>query len=109
MPDLHHQPPSSASFKPLRREDDRLLTGRGRFTADIRIDGSLHVAFVRSQHARGRLLAIDTRDARLLPGVVAVFTATELGVLSMPAVNPLLPLDRTESFDLLVPLSLIHI
>ena len=101
MPDLHTQPTSSASFKPLRREDDRLLTGRGRFTADIRIDGSLHVAFVRSQHARGRLLAIDTRDARLLPGVVAVFTATELGVLSMPAVNPLLPLDRTESFDLL--------
>lgn len=101
MPDLHNQPPSSASFKPLRREDDRLLTGRGRFTADIRIDGALHVVFVRSQHARGRLLAIDTRDALLLPGVVAVFTATEIGTLSMPAVNPLLPLERAESFDLL--------
>ena len=101
MQDLQNQPSATAPFKPLRREDDRLLTGRGRFTADVRIDGALHVAFVRSQHARGRLLAVDTRDALLLPGVVAVFTATELGALSMPAVNPLLPLDRAESFDLL--------
>ena len=93
--------PFPSSFKPLRREDERLLTGRGRFTADIQIEGALHVAFVRSQHARGRLLRVDTDEALALSGVVAIFTAAELGALSMPVINPLLTPAHPESFDVL--------
>jgi len=45
---------------------------------DIRIDGLLHAAIVRSPHAHARIRAIDTRDALRVPGVVAALTAREL-------------------------------
>ena len=89
------------TFIALRREDTRLLTGRGRFTADLRPDNAARVAFVRSQHACGRLIGIDTREASSLPGVIAIFTARDVGPLAVPPVNPLLPLERPQSFDLL--------
>ncbi len=61
-----------------RVEDDRLLTGRGRFLADVSVVGMLHAAFVRSPHAHARLCAIDPDAARRLPGVIAVLGAAEL-------------------------------
>jgi carbon-monoxide dehydrogenase large subunit len=61
-----------------RKEDRRLLTGHGRYVDDVRPDGMLHAAFVRSDVARGRLGNVDVAAARDLPGVVAVFTAGEL-------------------------------
>jgi carbon-monoxide dehydrogenase large subunit len=93
--------PSSVPFTALRREDARLLTGQGCFTADIRPTDAAHVAFVRSQHASGRLIRVDASEAACMPGVIAIFTARDLGPLSVPAINPLLPLERVESFDLL--------
>lgn len=62
----------------LRKEDPRLLTGRGQFVDDIALPGMLHVAFARSGIARGRILSIDTAEARDLPGVHAVFTWDDL-------------------------------
>ncbi|HZH79986.1 MAG TPA: hypothetical protein VFD68_01700, partial [Gemmatimonadales bacterium] len=62
-----------------RNEDARLLTGHALFVDDVRLDGMLHVAFVRSQHAHARLLSVDATAARSRPGVVAVYTATDLG------------------------------
>lgn len=62
----------------LRKEDPRLLTGRGQFVDDIALPGMLHVAFARSGIARGRIVSIDTAEARDLPGVHAVFTWEEL-------------------------------
>ena len=47
-----------------RKEDGRLLTGRGTFVDDIVLPGMLHVAFVRSPIARGRIRSIDTSIAR---------------------------------------------
>ncbi len=94
--------PQPQSFEPLRREDHRLLTGRGCFTADVNPPNAAHVAFVRSQHAYGRLLGIDAREAAAIPGVIAILTAQELGPhQSVPAINPLLPLKRPVRFDLL--------
>jgi aerobic carbon-monoxide dehydrogenase large subunit len=61
-----------------RQEDPALLTGRGRFVADIRFDGMLHAAFLRSPHAHANILSVDTEAARTLPGVHAVFTAPGL-------------------------------
>lgn len=63
----------------LRNEDARLLTGRAPFVDDVRIDGVLHVAFLRSQHAHARLNGVDADAARRRPGVVAVYTAGDLG------------------------------
>ena len=63
----------------LRNEDARLLTGRAQFVDDVRLDGMLHVAFRRSEYAHARLLSVDTSAARARDGVVAVYTAGDLG------------------------------
>ncbi len=61
-----------------RVEDERLLRGRGSFVDDIARPGMLHACFVRSDLARGRIVSIDTAEARALPGVHAVFVAADL-------------------------------
>src|SRR5262245_17179441 len=64
-----------------RKEDRRLLTGRGTFAADFRLSGMLHAAVLRSPHAHARLGAIRAKAALALPGVVAVVTADDLGAI----------------------------
>lgn len=61
-----------------RKEDARLLTGRGQFVDDVAVPGMLHIAFARSPIARGRIVSIDTSAARDLPGVHAVFTYEDI-------------------------------
>ncbi|MFJ5678952.1 xanthine dehydrogenase family protein molybdopterin-binding subunit [Streptomyces sp. NPDC093097] len=61
-----------------RREDPRLLTGRGRFVDDIALPGMLHAQFVRSTVAHGEITAIDLSAVRAVPGVVAAYTADDL-------------------------------
>ena len=58
-----------------RKEDPRLLTGRGTYVDDVVVPGMLHVAFARSDVARGRIVSISTDAASVAPGVVAVLTA----------------------------------
>src|SRR5262249_60391347 len=65
------------------REDERLVTGRGRFIDDIAPAGCLHVAIVRSTHARARIVTVDTSAARALPGV-SVYVAGDLPELEQP-------------------------
>jgi aerobic carbon-monoxide dehydrogenase large subunit len=67
-----------------RREDPRLLAGRGAYLDDIRPDGCLHVAFVRSPYAHARVLAVDTRAACARPRVAAVLTGRELATAAAP-------------------------
>ena len=61
-----------------RVEDPALVRGEGRFVDDLRMDGVLHAAFVRSPHAHARIRAIDCGEARTMPGVHAVFTCRDL-------------------------------
>lgn len=63
----------------LRLEDARLLTGRAPFVDDVDLPGMLHVAFLRSDDAHGLLRSIDASAARHRPGVLAVYTASDLG------------------------------
>ena len=66
--------------QPIKRnEDPRLLTGQALFTDDVHLPGMLHVAFVRSDYAHGYIRSIDTSAARETPGVVAIYTAEDLG------------------------------
>src|SRR5437870_6134387 len=78
-----------------RREDPRLITGRGEFVDDLRILGCLHAAMLRSPHAHARIRAIDVSAARRAPGVAGVFTLADLGVAGAPmpiyAPHPALP------------------
>jgi len=61
-----------------RVEDARLLRGHGTYVDDIVRPGMLHASFVRSPLARGRIVSIDTAEARALAGVRAVFVAGDL-------------------------------
>jgi carbon-monoxide dehydrogenase large subunit len=61
-----------------RKEDPRLLTGRGQFVDDIALPGMLHVAFARSPIARGQILSINTDVARDIDGVHAIYTQADL-------------------------------
>jgi carbon-monoxide dehydrogenase large subunit len=61
-----------------RREDIRLLTGRGTFADDVNAPGQVHAAFVRSPVAHGAVRRIDIDAALLSPGVIAVFTGEDL-------------------------------
>ena len=61
-----------------RLEDDPLLRGRGRFVDDLKPEGHLHVAMLRSPLAHARVGSLDVGAARQAPGVVAVFTAADL-------------------------------
>jgi carbon-monoxide dehydrogenase large subunit len=61
-----------------RREDDRLLRGRGAFVGARRRSGMVHAAFVRSPHAHARIVRVDTSVASAAPGVVAVFTGADI-------------------------------
>jgi carbon-monoxide dehydrogenase large subunit len=78
-----------------RREDPRLVTGRGEFVDDLRIAGCLHAAMLRSPHAHALIRAIDVSAARKAPGVAGVFTAADLGAAGEPmpiyAPHPALP------------------
>ncbi len=61
-----------------RREDVRLLTGKGNYSADPQPPGLLHVVLVRSPLAHATVRSIDVSAAAAMPGVVAVFTAADL-------------------------------
>ncbi|OLC59331.1 MAG: dehydrogenase, partial [Candidatus Rokubacteria bacterium 13_1_40CM_4_69_39] len=65
-------------------EDARLLQGQGRFVADLTLSRMLHVAFLRSPHAHARLVSVDTRPARTLPGVAACVTGDEIATHARP-------------------------
>ncbi|MFA7602384.1 MAG: xanthine dehydrogenase family protein molybdopterin-binding subunit [Novosphingobium sp.] len=64
-----------------RKEDGRLLTGRGQYVDDVRMPGLLHCAFLRSPAARGRIARLDIAAARELPGVHAIYTQADLAAV----------------------------
>ncbi len=61
-----------------RVEDQRFITGRGRYTDDIVLPNMTYACFVRSPYAHARINGIDTEEARNRPGVVAVFTGQDI-------------------------------
>jgi carbon-monoxide dehydrogenase large subunit len=69
-----------------RREDPRLLAGRGRFVDDITLPGLLHAQFVRASVAHARITGIDLAEVRATPGVVAAYTADDLDLGDITAV-----------------------
>ncbi|MBV9971228.1 MAG: xanthine dehydrogenase family protein [Xanthobacteraceae bacterium] len=76
-----------------RLEDRPLVTGRGRFAADIEFPHQLHMRVVRSPVANGRLVGIDASTARAMPGVAAVWTFAD--IRGMPPID--FRLSRIES------------
>ncbi len=64
--------------KPMpRKEDARLITGKGRFTDDFNLDGQAYAMMVRSPYPHARIVAIDAAAAKQMPGVLGVFTGAD--------------------------------
>ena len=83
-----------------RVEDQRLLTGRGRYVADVEESGALHACFLRSSQAHARISRIDVSAALAVPGVVSVLTGRDIAaVVSRLSSLHELPKLRRISFD----------
>ena len=80
-----------------RQEDPPLLMGRAHFIGDLRVPGLLAVKFLRNPHAHARLVDIDVRGARLLPGVEAVVTGADLAASTRPIRAAMSVLERSSS------------
>jgi carbon-monoxide dehydrogenase large subunit len=76
--------PKLVGARVKRREDPRLIQGRGTYVDDVKIAGMQHVAFKRSDVAHGRIVSIDTSVAAAMDGVEAVFTGAQIAELLKP-------------------------
>lgn len=75
---------------PKRLEDERLLTGRGRYTDDYTPAGCAYGVTVRSPYAHARITSIDAEAAREMPGVLAVYTHADIAEYGpVPCLVPL--------------------
>ncbi len=87
-----------------RNEDPRLLTGQALFVDDVHLPGMAHAAFVRSPYAHARIVSIDVSRALKREGVIAVFTAADLGaywkpgplLVSPPPIKDIFFVERTQ-------------
>jgi len=77
MNPLPHDPFNSIGQPLRRKEDQRLLTGRGQFSDDFSLPGQVFAAMLRSPHPHARILGIDTGAARAMPGVLGVYTGAD--------------------------------
>jgi len=79
-----------------RREDPRLLTGKGRYSDDVNLPGQAYAVMVRSPHAHALIRSIDAAAARAMPGVLAVLTAEDVtadGLRPLPHISNSHPAD----------------
>src|SRR5438309_3810072 len=79
-----------------RREDRRLLTGKGRYSDDVNLPGQAYAVMVRSPHAHALIRSVDTAAARAMPGVLAVLTADDVsadGLQPLPNIANAHPAD----------------
>jgi CO/xanthine dehydrogenase Mo-binding subunit len=70
-----------------RKEENRLLRGRGKFADDIKMREMLYLRFVRSPYAHAKIVSIDTSAAEALPGVVCVLTGAEIAPQTQPFIE----------------------
>ena len=98
-----HMHPEGIGQSVLRREDSRLLEGRGQYVADLFLEGMLHCAFVRSPHAHARIGSIDTTAAAQAPGCVAVLTGMDMKADSVGKMTPLWLIPGADNTRLIEP------
>lgn len=76
----------------LRREDERLLLGDAQYIDDIlEPSGTVHLAFLRSPYPHARIRSLDVSTAASLPGVVAIYTGSDIAANTKPITTPTLP------------------
>jgi carbon-monoxide dehydrogenase large subunit len=96
LPELAARRHGEIGTSVLRVEDPRLLLGQSRFVADLHSEGQLHCVFVRSSHAHAAIEKVDTTQALMVPGVVAIMTG---GDMAADRVGPMTCLWAIRSHD----------
>ena len=86
-----------------RREDQRLVTGQGKYTSDWNLPGQLHGAFLRSNRAHAEILSVNTRPAAAMPGVIAVLTGADLARENLKVAQPIFKFPGKGGMMLKVP------
>src|SRR5688572_15188944 len=71
-----------------RLEDDRMLTGRGRYVSDWNLPGQAYAHFLRSDRAHAEIVSISKEEALRSKGVLAIYTGKDLDLKSLPAALP---------------------
>jgi len=90
--------------QPVKRlEDQRLLTGHGKYLDDKPADGALWLVLLRSPHAHARIVSIDSADARTMPGVEAIFTGADLVADDVGSIPTLPIFKRPDGSEMLLP------
>ena len=88
--------------QPVRRkEDDTLVRGKGKYTDDFDLPGQAYAWIVRSSHAHGVIRGIDTSAAKSMPGVLGVWTGTDLAAANYGPYTCGLPLKNRDGTPLL--------
>ena len=70
-----------------RKEENRLLRGRGKFADDIKLREMAYLRFVRSPYAHARIVSVDTSAAEILAGVVCVLNGAEIAAQTQPFIE----------------------
>src|SRR5689334_6535474 len=86
-----------------RTEDQRLITGTGRYTDDISLPRQTYAYFLRSPHAHAKLISINTEAARGVPGVVGIATGEDLKKAGLGPVPCMVPLKNRDGSDMPMP------
>ncbi len=89
--------PSYVGQPLVRLEDERFLTGRARYTADLDLPGQAHAVVLRSPHAHAEIAGIELAAARAAPGVLGAYTAADL---QAAGIGPIPSLTRTPPYRL---------
>lgn len=88
--------------QPVRRSEDPVLVrGEGRYSDDVSLPGQLYGVMVRSPIAHGTIKAIDTEEAKAMPGVVAIYTAGDLASRGYGPIRCMLPLTNHDGSPML--------
>src|ERR1700724_2012673 len=81
-------PPATWVGQPIRRkEEDRLVRGKGIFVDDQKMTGMLHIRFVRSSYGHAKIVRLDVSKAAALPGVVCTLTGAEVKGMVQPFIE----------------------
>ena len=86
-----------------RTEDQRLLTGTGKYVGDVNLPGQAHAYVLRSPEAHADIVRIDSSAAKKMPGVVAVLTGDDFAADGVPDMPCLLSVNSKDGKPNLVP------
>ena len=86
-----------------RREDVRLVTGRGRYSDDWGLPGQLYASFKRSERAHALVRSVEVDTAQRVSGVVAILTGRDIAALGFRTLMPIAPLLGRDGKKIVIP------